>query len=118
MDQRTLPRLLETSAEKYGNNVLMWEKKDKAYQPMTYREMRERIHQFAAGLLSLGVAKGDRLALISEGRTDWVTAELGILYTGAINVPISVKLDELSELKFRLAHSGARMVVVSRGGAR
>jgi len=115
VDQRTLPRLLETSAEKYGNNVLMWEKKDKAYQPMTYWEMRERIHQFAAGLLSLGVAKGDRLALISEGRTDWVTAELGILYTGAINVPISVKLDELSELKFRLAHSGARMVVVSSG---
>jgi long-chain acyl-CoA synthetase len=115
VSKKTLPYLLEQSVAKYGNNVLMWEKKGDAYSGVTYREMRERICQFAGGLLSLGVKKGDRIALISEGRTDWVTAELGILYTGAINVPLSVKLEELSELKFRLAHSGARMVVVSAG---
>lgn len=117
MNKRTLPNLLENSVEKFGNNILMWEKKGDTWQGFTYHEMRERIHQFAAGLLSLGIAKGDRLALISEGRTDWVTAELGILYTGAINVPLSVKLEELSELKFRLAHSGSRMAVVSAGQA-
>jgi len=38
---------------------------------------------------------------------------LAIFYTGAINVPISVKINESTELKFRLAHSGCRMVVVS-----
>jgi long-chain acyl-CoA synthetase len=113
VNKRTLVYLLENSTEKYGKNVLMWEKRGEAFQGISYFEMRERIHLFAAGLLSLGIKKGDRLALISEGRTDWVTAELGILYVGAINVPLSVKLEELSELKFRLAHSGARMVVVS-----
>jgi long-chain acyl-CoA synthetase len=115
VNNRTLPWLLENSASRYSNNILMWEKNDQAFQGLTYKQLRERIHQFAAGLLSLGVKKGDRLALIAEGRTDWVTAELGILYTGAINVPISVKMEELSELKFRLAHSGTRMVVVSSG---
>ena len=66
-----------------------------------------------SGLIHLGINKGDRLALISEGRNDWVVSELGILFTGAINVPLSVKIDELSDLKFRLAHSGCRAVIVS-----
>jgi len=63
--------------------------------------------------MALGVRKGDRIGLISEGRNDWLIAELAIVYTGAINVPLSVKIEELSELKFRLAHSGCRMVIVS-----
>ena len=63
--------------------------------------------------MSAGISKGDRIALIAEGRNDWGISELGILYTGALNVPISVKLNEPSELKFRLAHSGCRMAIVS-----
>ena len=76
--------------------------------------MQALVHKFAAGLLSLGVNKGDRIALIAEGRNDWVMSELGILFTGAVNVPISIKIDELADLKFRLAHSGCRMAVVSQ----
>ncbi|MGE5741643.1 MAG: AMP-dependent synthetase/ligase, partial [Candidatus Aminicenantes bacterium RBG_16_66_30] len=60
------------------------------------------------------LGRGDRAALISEGRRDWIMAELGMLFAGAINVPISVKVDETNDLKFRLAHSGCRMAVVSR----
>ena len=117
MVKRTLPYLLEQSAEKYADNVLLWEKIGESYQGTTYREARQQVHLFAAGLISLGIQKGDRIALISEGRNAWVIAELGILYTGAINVPISVKVDELSDLKFRISHSGSRMVVVSGGHA-
>ena len=73
------------------------------------------MHQFAAGLIASGIKKGDRLALISEGRNDWVVCELGILYAGAVNVPLSVKLTEPSELKFRLMHSGTRMLIASKG---
>ena len=91
----------------------MWEKKTNEYSGATYRDIQEQVHAFAAGLIGLGVEKGDRLGLISEGRNDWVIAELGILFAGAINVPLSVKLEERSDLKFRLAHSGCRMVVVS-----
>jgi long-chain acyl-CoA synthetase len=91
----------------------MWEKKGDSYKGTTYREMKTLVYQCAAGLIHLGINKGDRLALISEGRNDWVVSELGILFTGAINVPLSVKIDELSDLKFRLAHSGCRTVIVS-----
>ena len=113
MTQRTIPQLFETSVERYGNNILLWEKREEKYEGTTYRACRDMVYQFAAGLLGLGIQKGDRVALIAEGRNDWVISELGILYTGAINVPLSVKLNEQSELKFRLAHSGCRMAIVS-----
>lgn len=115
MAERTLCQLFEDSVQKFPNNVLMWEKRDGKYQGITYKEMRARVHDFAAGLLSLGLKKGDRVTLLAEGRADWLMSELAILYTGAINVPISVKIDEPTELKFRLSHSGSRMAIVSRG---
>jgi long-chain acyl-CoA synthetase len=115
--ERTIPRLMEKSFSAYAENIMMWEKTDLRYAGRTYRQIQSAVHRFAAGLLTLGVHTGDRIALISEGRSDWVIAELGILYTGAINVPLSVRIDETAELKFRLAHSGCSMAIVSSNQA-
>src|SRR4030042_365605 len=60
----------------------------------------------------MGIKKGDRISLISEGRNNWVIGELGILYTGAMNVPLSTKLNP-GEIKFRLDHSESRMILTS-----
>ncbi len=113
MPERTIPNLFESSVQQFGENVLMWEKNGEAYGGLTYKAMRAQVRSFAAGLLAMGGQKGDRIALICEGRNDWVMSELAILYTGAVSVPISVKIEELEELKFRLAHSGCRMAIVS-----
>jgi long-chain acyl-CoA synthetase len=114
MSQRTIPVMFEESVRKYPDNILMWEKKNDKYEGLTYKEMRKLVYAFAAGLIKLGIQKGDRLALISEGRNFWVMSELGILYAGGVNVPISVKIDEMNDLKFRLAHSESKMVIVSQ----
>jgi long-chain acyl-CoA synthetase len=111
--ERTIINMFETSVSKYGSNVFLKESKNGKYEALTYEEANKLVYNFAAGLISLSVNKGDRLALISEGRNYWVISELGILYTGAVNVPISVKIDELNDLKFRLDHSGTRIAVVS-----
>ena len=116
--ERTLPYLFEGSVEKYSSNIFLLEKKSGVYSGLRYSEVREAVRRCAAGFRALGLAKGDRVALLSEGRSDWIIAELGILYTGAINVPLSVKIEEGSELHFRLAHSGCRMVVVSGSQAK
>ncbi len=113
MKKRTIPWLFESSARKFSQNPLIWEKRTESYTYLTYQQMRELVHRFAAGLLRMGVKKGDRIALISEGRNYWLMSELGVLYTGAISVPISIKINEMSDLKFRLAHSGTKMVIVS-----
>ncbi len=114
MKPRTIPVLFEESVSKFQNNPMMWEKKTDKYEASTYGQIHKLVQKFAAGLLQYGIKFGDRLGLISEGRNYWVISELGILYCGAINVPISTKIDELTDLKFRLAHSGCRMVVVSK----
>ena len=111
--ERTIPVMFEESVKRFASNVMMWEKLRRAYEGTTYAEIQRSVHQCAAGLISIGIQKGDRIALLSEGRNDWIIAELGILYTGAVNVPLSVKIEEANELKFRLLHSGCKMVFVS-----
>lgn len=110
---RTIPLFFEYYAGRYSHNPLMWEKKTDQYEPLTYAEMRHLVHRFAAGLLSLGLKPHDRVALLSEGRNHWVMSELGIVYCRATCVPLSVKLDELNDIKFRIVHSGAKMLIVS-----
>ena len=111
---KTLIELFETSVGKFPNNTFLWEKPKDRYLPSTYAEIRQQVYDFGAGLMSLGLAKEDRAGLLSEGRNSWMISELGVLYCGAINVPLSVKL-EATELKFRLIHSGAKMIIVSAG---
>ena len=115
---QTIIRLFEECAAKYSNNVFLQEKTNSRYKGYTYKEILSRVYKFAAGLISIGVQKGDRIALLSEGRNDWVIGELGILYAGAVNVPLSVKLTEPEEIKFRVEHSGSRMIIVSKNQAR
>ena len=110
---KTIIDLFETSVEKFAKNTFLWEKKTTKFEPITFEETKKQVYRFAAGLMSMGVQPGDKIALLSEGRNDWVIGELGILYTGAVNVPLSVKLEEKNDLLFRLKHSESRFVIVS-----
>ncbi len=113
MEHKSLPHFFEESVRKHPDNVLLWEKRSSEYRGSTYKEVHERVISFAAGLLDAGLEKGDRVALISEGRNDWVVSELAILYCGGICVPLSVKIEEPGDLQFRLQHSGCKGVIIS-----
>jgi long-chain acyl-CoA synthetase len=109
-----ITNLFEESVKKFSGSPFLWEKKTTQYEPMSYSEVRKQVGRFSAGLMSLGLAKGDRMAMLAEGRNEWVIGELGLLYAGAVNVPLSVKLSEMTEIKFRLEHSGTKMVITSQ----
>lgn len=111
--ERTLIDLFLQSVRQYPDNPLMWEKSGGAFQPTSYRAAFTLVCDAAAGLMSLGMDPGDRVVLLSEGRNDWVFSELAVLFTGGISVPVSIKLNEPEELRFRFAHSGARYIIVS-----
>lgn len=110
---KTIVDLLENSAGKYGNNPYLLEKKSDHYESISYRETKDLAYATAAGLVAMGLEKGDRVALLSESRTEWVLGELGILHAGAICVPLSILLKEGADLKFRIDHSGSRWIIVS-----
>jgi long-chain acyl-CoA synthetase len=109
---KSIIQFFEESIEKFSSNIYLWEKPGDKYEGTTYGETKKQVYEFAAGLISLGIKKGDRLSLISEGRNSWVIGELGILYAGAMNVPLSTKLNS-EEIKFRINHSESKMVLTS-----
>ena len=109
----TIIDLLNQSVEKYAQNPFLWEKTSIEFTSTSYLETKQQTHLLAAGLLYLGVVAGDKIALLSEGRNAWIIGELGILHTGAINVPLSIKLEESNDLIFRLLHSETKYVLVS-----
>ena len=114
---KTIIELFETSVAKFPNNIYLWEKQNGKFEGTTYQQTHNLVIRFGAGLVAMGLQKCDRIGLISEGRNAWIISELGILYSGCINVPLSVKLEAGSELKFRLAHSGCKIIIVSGGHA-
>ncbi|MBO2454010.1 AMP-binding protein [Actinomadura barringtoniae] len=78
---------------------------------MDYRELREAVDRFAAGLHRLGVQPGDRVALILPNCPQMVIAFFGVLRRGAIAVPHNPLYTE-EEMAQQLADCGARVAVV------
>ena len=111
--KKTLVDLFEESVRKYPNNTFLLEKTGKKFEPTTYTQVKEKVYQLGAGLQALGVKKGDNMALLSEGRNMWVIGELAMFYAGAVNVPLSIKLEESNDLLFRLIHGDVKFVMVS-----
>ncbi|MDD2285885.1 MAG: AMP-binding protein [Paludibacter sp.] len=114
----TIIDLFNQSVNRYASNPFLWEKITTEFVPTTYQETLQQTHLIAAGLIALGIKPGDKISLLSEGRNAWITGELGILHTGAINVPLSIKLEESNDLIFRIQHSESSYIVVSGGQLR
>jgi len=110
---RTLLHFFDQSVDKFHDNIYLWENRGDGYRGTTFGQTREDVYCLAAGLMSLGIKKGDRIALLSEARNLWVVCEFGILFAGAVNVPLSVRMNEPDELIFRLNHSGSSILFVS-----
>jgi long-chain acyl-CoA synthetase len=110
---KNIIEFFEESIEKYPSNPFLWEKTNDHYQALTYQETQKKVEELAGAFLSLGLQKGDRVALLSEGRNYWLISELALLYIGCINVPLSTKLEGDTDLSFRLNHSESRFILTS-----
>lgn len=105
--------MFEESVRKYAKNTFLLEKTGKQFEPTTYEEVKEKVYKLGAGLQALGVKKGETMALLSEGCNMWVIGELSMFYAGAVNVPLSIKLEESNDLLFRLIHGDVKYIMVS-----
>ncbi len=112
--KKTLVDLFEESVRLYPNNTFLLEKTGKKFEPTTYAETQKTVYRIGAGLQALGVKKGDTMALLSEGRNLWIMGELAMFYAGAVNVPLSIKLEESNDLLFRLIHAEVQYIMVSK----
>ena len=99
----------------YPGNTFLLEKTDKkeGFKPTTYAQVKQQVYRLGAGFQALGVKKGDNMALLSEGCNMWIVGELAMFYAGAVNVPLSIKLEESNDLLFRLVHGDVKYIFVS-----
>ena len=111
--KKTLVDLFESSVKQFPDNPFLWEKTKDKFEPTTYTQVRNQVYTLGAGLVALGVNKGDNMALLSEGRNAWIIGELAMFYAGATNVPLSIKLEEANDLLFRLTHADVKYILVS-----
>lgn len=109
----TIIDFVEKYTREFASHVFLREKPADRWTETTFEQTRLESYRVAAGLMALGIEKGDKVSLLSEGRNMWVIGELGILYAGGVNVPLSIKLEEGSDLVFRIRHSDSRFVIVS-----
>ena len=115
-ERLTIIDFVEKYVAKFSKNPFLWEKNldTNKWEPTTYEETLAKAKRIAAGLMALGVQKGEKISYLSEGRDMWVIGELGVLYAGAVNVPLSIKLGETNDLVFRVKHSDSKYVITSK----
>lgn len=111
--KKTIVDVFENSVLKYPDNTFLMEKVGDVWTNTSYSQVKSLVYRLGAGLVSIGVQKGDNIALLSEGRNLWIVSELAMFYAGAVNVPLSVKLEESNDLLFRLQHGDAKYIIVS-----
>jgi len=76
------------------------------------RDLLERVRDLSLGLGALGMARGDRVALLAESRPDWLLVDFAVLAAGAVTVPIYPTLSA-DQVAFILGDSEASIAVVS-----
>lgn len=108
----TLPEVFQRVARNHRKPNTLNYKEDGAWRSISSDEMLARMRSIALGLYSLGVRQGDRVAILSESRAEWVLADGGCLFAGATDVPIYPTLAP-PQVRYILQDSGARLLFVS-----
>jgi long-chain acyl-CoA synthetase len=95
-----------------GDEPFLWRKEGGAWQSQSWRAVGEQVAALAHSLTDLGLVPGDRVALVSENRPEWLIADHGIMAAGCVTVPTYITNTERDHLHI-LENSGARAVIVS-----
>ncbi|MEM8619194.1 MAG: AMP-binding protein [Actinomycetota bacterium] len=82
-----------------------------SWESIDYREMARRARAIAAGLDALGIARGERMAMVSHNSARLLTALFGVSGSGRVLVPINFRL-VAEEVRYIVEHSGARILLV------
>lgn len=108
----TVIQMLKNAAKKYKDLPYTFDKTDEGYTAKSFAEVEKQSDFIGVELIKLGIRKNDKIAILSEGRSNWIVGEFGVLKAGGISVPLSIKLLP-EEILFRLNHSNAKAILLS-----
>lgn len=108
---RTLALFTEWTGERYAAGTALRHKGGEGrWVTVSYGQLRGRVRESGRALLGLGVAPGERVAVLAETRPEWTYTHFGVLAAGAVLVPVYPTAGE-EELAWVLSDSAAVVVV-------
>jgi long-chain acyl-CoA synthetase len=107
-----LVSLFLTRAAEKDDAPFLWAKRDGAWRPISWAAAARQVAALAASLKGIGLMPGDRVALVSENRPEWLISDLAIMAAGCVTVPTYTTNTERDHAHV-LGNSGARAVIVS-----
>ncbi|HST68425.1 MAG TPA: long-chain fatty acid--CoA ligase [Solirubrobacterales bacterium] len=110
-DSKTIADLLPRAVEMYGSNVAAMYKEGDQWLSRSYDEVADIVRPLAFGLVTLGVEKGDRVAILGNTRPEWTYFDFAALSIGATVVPI-YQTNSPEECRYVLENSDSKVVVV------
>jgi long-chain acyl-CoA synthetase len=110
----TIPEMFLALTDRFRDETrpLLMYKTGGVYVGLTYADVRRDVERMAAGLTVLGLARHDRVAIISENRPEWVVADLAIASLGAVDVPVYPTMTG-RQTEFIFNDAGVTAVIVS-----
>jgi long-chain acyl-CoA synthetase len=110
---RTLATLVIEAAARYRGTAMRQPEGD-AWQRTSYPQLGADVRAIAKGLIALGVAPGERVAILSNTRAEWTLADFGTICAGAIVVPV-YQTNSPEECQYVLEHAGATALFCEDG---
>src|SRR5512145_1342373 len=107
MKESTINRMFLNRIEEGGDSVRYLVPRDGKWEPMTYREVGAAVREMACGLMSLGIAGGEKVAILSSTRVEWTLADIACILGGFVTVPVYPSSPP-HQVEHILSHSGAR----------
>ena len=112
---RTIARAAADAAERRGDRVSVRYRGGEEWRELTFAEVAEIVDEIALGLVSLGVERGDRVALLANTRPEWTFSSLAISRAGAVVVPI-YPTNSPEECEWVVGNSDSRIVICEDAG--
>ena len=108
----TLNQLFFEAVERWNKPDALQVKIGGTYRPIAHRTLADRVRRVALGLESIGIQRGDRVAILSENRPEWAIADYGCLTAGITDVPIYPTLPA-DQIPYILNDAGVVAIFVS-----
>ncbi len=106
----TLPKLLQERARLHPRAVALREKEFGIWQRVSWEGYLGRVRRFCLGLVALGLRRGEKVAVLSENRREWLYAELAAMSASAVGVGV-YPTSPAPEVKYVVQHSESVVVV-------
>src|ERR1700748_2082688 len=109
----TYPKLLRLNAREHGGEIALREKDFGLWRTFTWNDYQTRVHDFALGMVELGLGRDDVIGIIGDNRPDWVAAEVATHAIGALS--LGLYRDVLDEEAAYLLNYGEARLVFAEG---